>query len=379
MTKAYVIRVLIKGLLLLFLFNLLFAVLNPMPTLGKITAYNWLFPPRQRLPFGDEPSKAYSLNLYQLDAMFASHEISARPKPADEYRILIIGDSSVWGYLLKPSETLSAYTNYAQLSSKEGKTVRAYNLGYPTVSLMKDLLILSYSMRYQPDMVVWFVTLEGLPYDKQLASPIVQNNAETVRYLLRKYALRFDENDPQLQYATFWEKTIIGQRRELANLIRLQLYGVLWAATGVDQAYPETITQRQKDLDADISFHGLHSPMREEDLSFDVIKAGISMVGGIPLILVNEPIFISEGINSNLRYDAMYPRWAYDEYRALLQQMCKKNAWHCIDLWDAIPPAEFTNTAIHITPLGSSELAVVPVQFLQLSLDLASKLTEELR
>ena len=34
--------------------------------------------------------------------MFASHELSASAKPADEYRVLLIGNSSTWGFLLPP-------------------------------------------------------------------------------------------------------------------------------------------------------------------------------------------------------------------------------------------------------------------------------------
>jgi len=366
-------------MLLLLMANLVFAEAYPLNTIGKISIYGWLVPARQRLPYGDDPSKAYNLNLYQLEAMFASHEIAATmPKPKDEYRVILIGDSSIWGYLLKPSETLAAYINYAQLSTKDGRIVRAYNLGYPTVSLMKDLLILSYAIQYQPDMILWFVTLEGFPYTKQLSSPIVQNNAEEVRWLIRKYGLSFNERDPQLHYLNYWEKTIIGQRRELANIIRLQLYGIMWAATGIDQAYPQQITLRAEDLEADISYYDLKPPLKPEDLSFDVIQAGMEMAGNIPLIIVNEPIFISGGKNSQIRYNAMYPRWVYDEYRKLLFQECERRSWHCLDLWNAIPADEFTNTAIHITPQGSAELAVVPLRFLQLSLQLMGKLSDDL-
>jgi len=373
-------NVLIKGLLLFLLCNVLFAALDPIPALGRLSAYNVLFPGRKRLPYGDNPSKAYNLSLYQLDAMFASHEISAKPKTANEYRILFVGDSSVWGFLLKPGETNSAHTNYAQLTAGDGRVVRAYNFGYPTVSLMKDLLILEYGMRYQPDLIVWFVTLEGFPYDKQLSSPLVQNNAEAVQRLIYTYHLRFDPQDNSLVHADFWQQTIVGQRRSLADLLRLQLYGVLWAATGVDQEYPKTYTLRQEDLSADLTFHKLQPPhLKTEDLSFDVLKAGMQVAGDVPVVLVNEPIFISRGVNSDLRYNAMYPRWAYDEYRRILAQECEANAWFCIDLWDTVPAGEFTNTAIHVTPSGASELAVVPVQFLQLSLELMTRISEQIK
>ena len=178
-----------KHLLLFILANLFFALLYPLPALGRISLYNRLLPGRLRLPYGDNPSKAYNLSLYNLEAMFASHELIRRPKPPDEFRVILIGDSSTWGFLLPAGQTLAAYLNAgADLSGSGtsgsnnpkgltgGKQVRFYNLGYPVMSLTKDLLILSYALRYQPDLIVWLVTLESFPYDKQLFPPLLQNN-----------------------------------------------------------------------------------------------------------------------------------------------------------------------------------------------------------
>src|SRR5689334_3325310 len=145
-------NVLLKALLLFIVANLGFAWLKPLPLLGKISAYNAIFPGRERLPYGENPERAYNLSLFQLDAMFAAHEV-AQPKPANEYRVLLIGDSSVWGLLLKPNETLAAQINAAHYTTPDGRAVRAYNLGYPILSLTKDLLILSRAQHYQPDLI----------------------------------------------------------------------------------------------------------------------------------------------------------------------------------------------------------------------------------
>ncbi len=71
-------NVLLKAGALLVIANLLFAWLYPLPALGRLSLYNRLLPGRLRLPYGDDPSKAYNLSLYNLEAMFASHELSAR-------------------------------------------------------------------------------------------------------------------------------------------------------------------------------------------------------------------------------------------------------------------------------------------------------------
>ena len=219
-------------------------------------------------------------------------------------------------------------------------------------------MILKKAFEYQPDMVIWLTTLESFPYPKQLSSPIVQNNPEPLRDLIQSYNIHLDPQDLKWVDRTFWQHTIVGQRRALADLFRLQLYGVLWAATGIDQYYPETYDPPQSDLEAEEGFYNLAPPaLRKEDLAFDVLTAGIQMAGQSPVLLVNEPIYISQGKNSNIRYNFFYPRWTYDQYRTLLAETSQLNHWAYLDLWDLTPPAQFTNSAIHMTPAGTERLA----------------------
>jgi hypothetical protein len=290
--------------------------------------------------------------------MFASHELSAGPKPPGEYRVILIGDSSTWGFLLNVKDTLSGDINAADYRLPDGRQVRAYNLGYPVMSLTKDLLILSYARRYQPDLIVWPLTLESFPYDKQLFPPLLQQNPQAVAGLIRSNHLKLNPQDPQLAFPSFWQRSLIGQRRTLADLVRLQFYGVLWAATGIDQDIPETYKPRMEDLPADESFHNLKPPhLTAGDLAFDVLQAGIRAAGKTPVLLINEPMFISQGKNSDIRYNFYYPRWAYDDYRRLLQAQSQANGWRYRDLWDAVDPTEFTNSAVHLSPKGEARFA----------------------
>ncbi len=356
-TLRFILNVLFKTALLLLAANLLFAAINPMAFLGKISLYNGLFPGRERLPFGENPSQAYNLSLYSLDAMFASHQVSQAKAP-NEFRVLVVGDSSVWGILLKPDQTLAAQINAAGLKTLDGRQVRAYNLGYPTLSLTKDLLVLDWARRYQPDMIIWPVTLEAFPLDQQLSSPILQHNPDQVRSLIQMYHLNLSPADPNLVDPSFWQLTLFGQRRNLADIIRLQVYGALWGATGIDQYYPDTYDLRANDLADDLTFAGLNPPtLNKGSLAFDVLEAGMSIYPNIPVLLVNEPMFISDGSNSDIRYNFYYPRWAYDDYRQLLNAEAQQNEWRYLDLWNTVPPAEFTNSAIHMTPAGEAMLA----------------------
>lgn len=352
-------RVAVKGLLLFMAINLLFVPLaGILHRLGQISAYNVIFPGRVRLPYGENPEQAYNFSLYNLEAMFASHELAAGSKPADEYRVLLVGDSSVWGYLLKPEDTLAADINRAELRMRDGRSVRAYNLGYPTMSLTKDLMILDHALKYQPDLTVWLITLESIPVSKQLDSAILQNNPSIVQELTSRLSLSLDLHDPKFVRRGFWDSTLIGERRPLADLVRLQLYGVLWAATGIDQYYPSKFEPPQEDLAQDATFQGLQPPqLHSSDLSLDVLSAGVRLSGKVPILFVNEPIYLSHGENSDIRYNFFYPRWAYDQYREIFSQTCRAEGWQCLDEWDLVPSAEFTNSAIHMSPRGTDSLA----------------------
>lgn len=352
-------RVIVKALVLFLVLNFFFLWIFPVQALGRLSAYNLLFPGRMRLPYGDNPAKAYNLSLYNLEAMFASHGLAETNKPLDEYRVLVIGDSAAWGFLLEPKDTLAEAINAQQAVLPDGRSLKAYNLGYPVMSLTKDLLILERAMAYEPDLIVWPLTLESFPYDKQLFPPLLQNNPEAVNQLIEKHGLNLEpKDDSEAKPDEWWQRTIIGKRRELADLLRLQLYGVLWAATGIDQEIPQSYTPRQEDLQPDIEFHGLQGPdLQASDLALEILSAGVRLAGETPVLIVNEPMFVSQGENSDLRYNFYYPRWAYDNYRRILSEWSAQNGHAYMDLWDSVPNTEFTNSAVHMTPQGTQLFA----------------------
>ena len=72
---------------------------------------------------------------------------------------------------------------------------------------------------------------------------------------------------------------------------------------------------------------------------------------------VNEPMLISDGLNSDVRYNFFYPRWAYDQYRQLMVETAINQHWSYVDVWDLIPEGEFTNSAIHLNPAATRSLA----------------------
>ena len=353
-TPRFIVRVFIKALILFTAVNVVFAVFDPLPFIGQISLYNRFVPGRERLPYG-ESSAAYNLSLNSLEAMFNSHTVS-QPKADDEFRVFVMGNSSVWGVLLDNPDTLTGNLNAAALNIG-GKRAKFYNLGHPIMSATKDLMLMDYAMRYQPDLIIWLITLESLPYPKQLEAPLVQNNAARVQRLIERYQLQLDPNDTRFVQRDFWGRTLTGQRRALADWWRLQLYGINWAATGIDQFYKD-YEPRSNDFDTDTTWQGVteSNDLQTNMIATDVIEAGTQVAGDVPLMIVNEPIFTANGANSNIRYNFWYPKWAYDRYREIMQELAAQNGWNFVDLWNVISPSEFTDSPVHLTPQGSAQL-----------------------
>ncbi len=354
-TANFIRNVLIKGSLLFLILNFSLCLIPSGANLGHVSLYNLVFPGRARLPFGENPTEAYNLSLYDIEAMFASHEINRSPKSPEEFRIILIGDSATWGTLLHPEETLSGLINQGDLTTTDGRSVRAYNLAYPTMSLIKDLMILDNALTFDPDLILWPVSLESFPKNTQIVTPLVAHNPERVIPLIKLFDLSLDGQSEHFIESTSWDRTLIGRRRAILDAIQLQIYGVLWAATGVDQTYPDDYTQAQRDFEAgDVNFKNWSPPnLPLDQMAWEILDSGVALAGDVPVLVINEPILISEGKNGDVRYNFFYPRWAYDQYRQAMTEYAEDAALAYIDLWDCVPSEAFTNSALHLTPEGS--------------------------
>jgi hypothetical protein len=363
-------RVLIKALVLFIIFNLIFACFNFWPLMAKLSVYNTVVPGRQRLPFGSDPQRSYNLTITQMDMMVASHEIAGKEKLPGEYRVLVLGDSAVWGFLLQPGETLPAQIDAGAYRTPDGRRVRAYNFGYPTMSLTKDLLLLSRGLEFDPDLIVWFFTLESVWRENQIEAPLVQFNPAATRALILGHHLALDPDDVRFRTTSFWQRTIIGQRRELANAVRLQFYGFMWASTGIDRYIPTAETREMRDFSGDLRYHGtLSGELQENQLAFEVLAAGIDLAGEVSIILINEPIYIHKSEGSDLFYNAAYPRWAYDAYREWLLLRSEREGWNVLDLWDWLPSEAFKDSNVHYDAGAASTLASFLAESLWRSID----------
>ena len=363
-SQVHPLRVLLKAIFLFAVINVIFVLADP--PVGKITLYNHMIPGRLRFPYEQEPSfyfVGYNAPIYEdFNAMFGAHVIS-KTKSASEFRLILLGDSSTWGVSVQAGETLSEQINRLHIQTCDGRNLHAYNLGYPMPFLMRDVLVLDKAMEYQPDMVIWLITLSTLE-PKTAETYFITPHAERYLRIANAYHLQMPHFSKSIQKTSFWDKTIIGQRKRLKNIIFTQALGVLWAATGIDNhegLQPQTVFP-SRDVDNNLSYDGLlpnESPTLFESLMLDVLTAGIKVAGDIPVILVNEPIFIANGKNHLIRYNGIYPRWIYNDYRKFMFDWAKKEDHKLLDYWNALPPEYFSDPNYHRNSSGEKKLAEV--------------------
>ena len=160
-TARAMLRVFAKALILLIALDLVLLVTGVDPSLAITRVNLWSIAGKAGIPRLIAPS-VYVRGQLPLDGQLAAHTIAYMPKAADEFRVIILGDSAQWGYGLNPEDTLTEQLNAHGLHMNSGKRIVVFNLGLPNFSVVRDTVILDGVTRYQPDLVLWFVTAASL-------------------------------------------------------------------------------------------------------------------------------------------------------------------------------------------------------------------------
>ncbi len=366
------LRVFVKALILLIAFDLVQAALGLSSAIEHWPLYRAFTPPTARLGLAlqiGDPA------WWSLDPLLDAHEI-AQPKAPDEYRVIFLGDSATFCLYCSERESIpQAFTNLG--ATIGGKRVRAYNLAYPGSDWLKDILILKHALKYQPDAIVWLVTAKGsgdqpLPQEPE-AHLITRLNAAELPALAREYGVDTWETRRYADAGAWYQQSIWtygGRLRDWLVLVARTLRNAL-VQPGQDltQDYlipgPPVSTQpiqAQAEINSSLPGYGV-MPNRQ----WALLRAGQQMAQAaqVPLLMVNEPIYIGSGENSDVNYNSFYERALYDRFRAALAAFTRQRALPYLDLWNMLPPEDFSNTSLHYNAEGNRRVAAEVMQGLQ--------------
>ncbi len=348
-TQVSAWRVLSKGVLLFMVLE--FSLVWLLPAVGPINVYAALGLKRQRFPLSTASPLDDAQDLGNLDAMFAAHVVS-NPKAPDEFRVMVLGDSAVWGLQLSPDQTLPAQLDSLGLTCGNRK-VRVYNLSFPRSSATKDLMILDKAMQFQPDMILWLITWYTLMPKTRVDHWLVTQNPAEFYQLARRFDFLPRDYAPPTQLSA-----VTARNRLLFHEARFDLYSLIELATGMEQipGPPEVLPAT---LSRDTTFEGLRPPtLRPSQVSLDQLQDFYTLAGNVPVVLINEPMLVLQGVaNSDVRYNSYYPRWVYDQYRQYVSADAAQHGWNYLDLWHEFSPQYFTDTPLHLSPQGQHMLA----------------------
>jgi hypothetical protein len=242
--RQYVIQVTWRVVAWFVTFNLLYQIIQPLDL--PISLYNSVFPGRLRFAYAKENSSNLMINETWLSRLIADHIVS-RPKQADEYRMIMLGSSELWGFTNTADATAPVRLDQMGLQRADGKTIHAYNLAYIWANTFKDLMILDYILQHQadkPDAVILFVNNDSFRIVID-SHPLYADNADLGVELLERYHIRGIDFPPlydAVNTAPWWVRhSFIGERNALAYALINQMYAPMWAGLHVDMALPSKL------------------------------------------------------------------------------------------------------------------------------------------
>lgn len=358
---AVFVRVLLKALAILLVLNAVLLATGVRPIRALVTLNTWdlLGRGRARLAY---PSDFQNGQL-PLEALLAAHEISRGPKPPDEYRVVLIGESGIAGWGVEDEDTLAAQLTALGVEVG-GRRVVAYNLAYPQPGAPRDALILDAALAHDPDLIVWFMTPAALNDSPDIAGAnrvFFNLNRERLERLAAAYPdllggwyeahapALLDEPGPLERYIAIQDQ----------DLLPVWLNSLFYPFETPDLARSERrigsepVPEEARYTLASPGFE----PMPNDTWGFLLAGCQRARAAGADLLLVNEPMLVGGGPHADKNYNVNYGRDLYDRYREALRAYAAEHGIWYSDLWNIIPAERFTDTPLHMDAEGFAMLA----------------------
>jgi hypothetical protein len=347
---AVALRIFAKAVVLLLILNFVCLTLNFNPIAALIRLNTWWLVGhgRARLVY---PSDFQNGQL-PVEALVGAHALAYSPKAADEFRVVVLGESGIAGWGLSDYDTFTAQLTVRNIKIGD-KRVVAYNLAYPSPNVARDVLILDEAMKYQPDLVIWFLTpaaLDDAPSAIGTNSVLFDLNRARLQRLTDTFGLQewFNAHiDPE----PAWRRWIaIHDQDTLPVWLNTLLYPFTAPDLGLSNRRlgMEPIPAVARYTLGRAGF----DPMPNQTWQFLDMGRSLAKRNGARLLLVNEPMLIGRGANSDRNYNLEYERAFYDTYHQKLTEYVTEKGFLFADLWNVMPAGTFTDTPLHAIAAG---------------------------
>jgi hypothetical protein len=302
-------------------------------------------------------------DVFWLELMLRQHELCwRRPATADELRVLLFGSSAVYGFPLPVEETLSTYMN--QRLAAAHPPAHLFNLAFVTPNQVRDALLIHEALPYDPDVIVYPLTLAEFRHIAPMWFPTSTRFFEMNDAALRRLAADPPAGleQPVEQYATANVNNAVRQR-PAAQLRDAGLYARRLAeataetfAAAVNSPRPRhqaKAGQRQTEYDCSETERAMISFKNWKEWNVLAYLEDLQKRRGIRVLVVHWPIAHEPLGNC---YSVRYTNTAVQDFADWIAAQTRQRQLPYLDLSTFLPAESFIDS-LHIKPEGHQLLA----------------------
>ena len=317
-------------------------------------------------PLFDGGQRLYALpspSVFWLQLLLRQHELCWRtPSTPHEQRVVLLGDSAAYGHPLPVEDTFGALLNdhFAQ----HDLPARLFNLAFINPYQLRDAVTLHAALAYDPDVIVYPVTLSGFIHQAPVVFPTLTEFFASNPYDL--IALATDASSDLAEPAAAWNAKMPStgaaylrqSLRQAGAFVRAaarsQAAAIVALLHSSRPQHRPRPPERQTRYDcADTEWHNDNQFRDFSEWNILAYLDQLRRTSGIEVLVVNWPV-AHEPVETcyNVRYTdaalSKFVEWVRDETAA-------RNMPY-LDLHDLLP-ADLFRDSMHLTPEGHRRIA----------------------
>ena len=344
------LRVILKTVILAIIINFICLAthFNPVATLTRVNLWGLVGHGRTRLIYQSDVQNG----ILPIESLLATHTIAYTSKAADEFRVVILGNSGPYGAGLNDDETLAAQLNQRNIRIN-GKHLVAYNLAFANANVVISTGILDASLSYSPDLVISFVTanmFNNRQYYWDQQNVFFLLNRERLEQIATRYNM-IDWLMPRLSpHPTGYELLGIRDQNTLIPWFDSLFYPfVQYPIQHPNLRIAKVLIPAKPNNFDDIE--GTY-PIINPTWNFLDISQQMAESVGARLLIVNQPTVVVEDPLSDVSYSKLFGRAFYDAYYASIQSYTQAHHLWYFDMWQSVPAEDYTDSELHLDKKG---------------------------